>query len=184
MNDGFWRESMRIAAVVAVMSAPLFSQSAYAVNKCKGPDGRIVYSDLPCPTTSEKINAPNLTNAARFYAGGTAFPGVSLSPLPPIDFGPDKDSQLRRASAMVASIKVDARDCDWDLKVTRKFDRCARFLGQMVEGREWTQAMSKLSELAGDTEFGPLHQAELTATLRDAEEVAKIKEFAVLRGGR
>lgn len=174
----------KMAIFAAALAALLMSPAALAVNKCKGPDGKIVYSDLPCPMETKQIDAPNLTNTNQTNrrSGDRARPDTG--PLPPIDFGSDQQTQLNRAAAIVASILVDARGCDWDLKVTRKLDRCAQFLQQMAEGREWSQATTKLAELAGDTDFAVRHQGRLKSVLRDAEEVVSIKEFAVIRIGK
>ncbi len=173
----------RAITVACVMVAAFASQSAMAVNKCKGPDGKVVYSDLPCPASTESLGQPDLTNAKPRVRGASSA-ALDMDPLPPIDFGSNQATQLNRTSAMVASILVDARDCDWDLKVTRRADRCAKFLQQMIEGREWTQAINTLSALSGDGAFFAQNQAELSSVLRDAKEVVKIKEFAVVRAGK
>lgn len=175
-------QKLRIAAVAGVMGAVFASQSVLAVNKCKGPDGTIVYSDLPCAMSADALDQPDLTNARSRSRVASA--ALDMSPLPPIDFGKDQATQLNRASAMVASILVDARDCDWDLKVTRRADRCAKFLHQLIDGREWTQAISVLATLSGDENFSSRHRLDLSKVLRDAEEVVKIKEFAVVRANK
>ncbi len=44
------KHSFIVAALLAVLLAP-----AWAINKCKGPDGNIIYQDKPC-VGAEKIN--------------------------------------------------------------------------------------------------------------------------------
>ena len=67
----------------------LGAQPALAVNKCKMPDGSTVYSDLPCPSSSQAAEGPDLTNAGRSRsapasgrpeASGGSFPAVEPDP--------------------------------------------------------------------------------------------------------
>lgn len=59
------KETLLLAALVlATTAAP-----AWALNKCKGPDGRVTYSDAPCPATQQaqevKVWDSNLGGRAR-----------------------------------------------------------------------------------------------------------------------
>lgn len=168
-----------ITVVIAIIFAALSGSVSAQVNKCKAADGRYVYSDLPCPATTNKVDEPNMTNAAsQRYQGRDMF---DSSPLPKIDFGGTPFQRFTRARAMIASIKIDARECDWDMKVTKRFIPCAKFLQQMVEGREWQQATTEIGALMGDDQFTAENRLEVEALLRDMKEILKIKELAVVR---
>ncbi len=45
------RRSLATLPLVLLLTA--FHPCAHAINKCKGPDGGITFSDMPCPTTSQ-----------------------------------------------------------------------------------------------------------------------------------
>lgn len=166
-----------LALVALLLAAPAAAQ----MNKCLQPNGRYVYSDLPCPKGAEQAEAPDLTNAR----GSRYASRMDTSPLPPIDFGNTPDQKFVRARAMIASIRIDARDCDWDMKVTRKHAACAKFLQQMLEGREWSQAVATITSLQeNDGTFVERNLSEFQALIRDMEDIVKIKQLAVLRAGR
>lgn len=85
---------------------------------------------------------------------------------------------------MISSILIDARACDWDMKVTKRFTPCAKFMQQLVDGREWSQAHEALSPLMKDDVLMQENAVEAQAMLRDMREIVKVKELAVLRAGQ
>lgn len=171
-----------INVTLTLAACSLLAGPVHSVNKCTEPDGRTVYSDLPCPQNATAQQQPDLTNAR---SNERSRPAVAdTKPLPPIDFGATTDDRLRKAGAMVDSILVDARDCDWALKVTKKPGPCATFLQQMLEGREWSQAIAVLADIAADPQDAQRHHEALQTHLRTAKEVLRIREFAVLRASK
>lgn len=167
--------------LLAVVLSALASGVVAQVHKCRQSDGSFVYSDLPCPKEANAVTPPNLTNARPGGAYDTVPKRASRGP---IDFGSNPNDRFRKARAMVASILIDARACDWDMKVTQKHTPCAIFLGQMLDGGEWSQALAAIEPLIKDDVFVRGNAYEVQALIRDMQQIVQIKELAVIRAGR
>ncbi|WP_255568834.1 DUF4124 domain-containing protein [Comamonas sp. NLF-1-9] len=46
---------MRFAVLLFLGCAALASANAWAINKCTGPDGKVVFQDLPCAGQGEQM---------------------------------------------------------------------------------------------------------------------------------
>jgi len=65
--------------------------------------------------------------------------------------------------------------------VTKRHLPCMKFLQQMIEGREWSQAVGALGPVMLDEAFVAQNAIEVQSMVRDMEDVVRIKELAVLR---
>lgn len=72
-------------AIALTLSVAAMTQSALAINKCTGPDGKVVFQDRPCSGTGEKVEvrpaagpAPTSPPAA---GPGLSPPGTLGTPL-------------------------------------------------------------------------------------------------------
>jgi|GEM_PF-5161677 hypothetical protein len=166
------------ALLFAFFATVLPAGAEAQVHKCRQPNGAYVYSDLPCPRDTQKSETPNLTNA---NPQGRAPMSMDTGPLSPIDFGDTTHSRFRKARAIIESLRIDARECEWDMKVTKRHLPCMKFLQQMIEGREWSQAVGALGPVMLDEAFVAQNAIEVQSMVRDMEDVVRIKELAVLR---
>jgi hypothetical protein len=160
---------MQIAVRWVVVAALLLWTSVTwsQVQKCTGPDGRVVYSDRACPA-------------------GSAQTGVKLAPqgLPPV---PDKvvfsgtpAVDYIKASALLENIRTLGRDCEWALKVDRRdLQSCSRFLAKLGPGGEYEQVTNKVSELNKSTADAGASVDELNRMLRIMPDIIRYKEFAI-----
>lgn len=67
---------MKFTWVIA--SAMLLATPVWAINKCKGPDGKFVFQDAPCQGQGEKIEVKPASGPAKPYAAPAA-PGRAVS---------------------------------------------------------------------------------------------------------
>jgi hypothetical protein len=155
---------------------------------------RVSFQDVPCGRARHTssvlydkngMRIPGAVDdhaAGRSSLGATPPRGNSNRPAPrQIDFGVDQFTRLNRASAVVSSILIEGRECEWDLKVTKKYTPCAEFIALLEEGGDWTQAARVLSDLLSDKAFAEEHKMRYGTVVREMKEVVRIKEFAVAR---
>jgi hypothetical protein len=116
--------------------------------------------------------------ARRSSATSTAL----LKPTGPIDFGDNPKSKLIKVKAILESLEVDGRDCEWALKVDEKqLPKCITFMSQMLENAEWGQAMAVIQDLLNDEAFYKENQLMFGQLNRIAERVAGYSQFAKVR---
>ena len=102
----------------------------------------------------------------------------------PIDFGDSPEAKLIKVKAIIESLEVDGRDCEWALKVDNQLHKCITFLPKMVEGAEWTQAIAAIQNLLKDEAFYIEHKFEFLSLKRSLERIAGYSQFAQVRLGR
>lgn len=158
---------------------------------------RVSFQDVPCGRARHTSSVLYDSNGMRIPGAvdehavgrgslGAAQPRVTSKRQAPrqIDFGVDQLTKLNRASAIISSILIEARECDWDLKVTKKYTPCAEFVALLGEGGDWTQATSVLSDLLSDKSFAEEYKLRFGTVVREMQEVVRIKEFAMVRISR
>jgi len=184
-----------LAAVVA-------SLPAHAVNKCTLADGRIVYSDTPCPTTARQAQTvseqPVIAPISPRPTRPTANPGAPLPAdaplqlLPPrrtVEFSGLPQSDLSLAAAAMEKIRVLGRDCEWALQVDRgKMQSCVDFLSRMQPKGEFDQINTRIIQVL-TYEPGAARTGAAADDLRKLqgrrEEALRYKQIAMARlGGR
>lgn len=87
-------------------AALLAASPAWAINKCKGPDGKISFQDAPCPGQGEKIDV-------RPASGGVGEPGLNESLAGLKRASAEYVEAVKRASeARIQQINKVNADCD------------------------------------------------------------------------
>ncbi len=175
----------KVFAVLFVFATPPVFPAVY---KCMV-NGQTVYSDKPCADPDQREsgrmdNKPALRIGAQNGSGGGYSTGAVAAPRPsgPIDFGDSPQGKLIKAKAIMESLEVDGRDCEWALKVDEKqLAKCITFMSQMQEEAEWGQTMAVIQYLLKDEAFFTEHRLEFSALKRLAERVAGYSQFAKVR---
>lgn len=134
-------------------------------------NGQITYKDKPCPEQQqEEISRISRSKDAR---------AIDTTP---IDFGKSPEAKFIKAKAIIESIEVDGRDCEWALKVDKKqLHKCKTFLSQMVEGAEWEQVNKVIQELSKDSKFINDHKVEFILLSKKIERISSYSQFAQIR---
>lgn len=128
------------AAMLLIASIPVHAQ----INKCKGPDGKIVYQDTPCTTAvGQELNIQNRPTAPTY--GET-----------------DSDRQARRDIEAARQIDRDREQRKIDAASDRrmrefekqaKADRCARYENSAARAKYW-------ADRTGDSAYRDLKKQE------------------------
>lgn len=102
---------VNIKNVVLVISTLLMWPQAYAINKCTGADGRVVFQDAVCNGKSETLNIRS--------SGKDAINGVAASaPSPQAGTGQAKPmSEAQRIEALVLASQNDRRKTDLEVRI-------------------------------------------------------------------
>lgn len=171
---------------------------AYAVNKCTMADGRVVYSDAPCPSASKETAviepAPPPAAAAR------SRPAAALRPLPSpatlaatappakVMFSGTAQLDLVKATALTDNIRTLGRDCEWALKVDKsKMQVCVEFLNKLQPNGEFQQIGARVAEvireLKADPSAAQQSMSELRTLSRYTHDVVRYKEFLLANLG-
>ena len=77
MGEGFMKRTLFAAALL--IAAP-----AWAINKCKGPDGKVAFQDAPCAGQGEKVEvrpASGYAVRAPVSAASAPAPAATTPPL-------------------------------------------------------------------------------------------------------
>lgn len=145
-------------AVVAVVAA----LPAHAVNKCTQPDGRIVYSDAPCPASTSQAQilktapvmapmSPRPTRPVGQQGANAAAepPALQIPPPQSVTFSGMPESDLSWAASTMDKIRVLGRDCDWALRVDRNKVQgaCVAFLAKMQPRGEFEQINARVVQV-------------------------------------
>jgi hypothetical protein len=110
--------------------------------------------------------------------------GLSIPSPQPIRFSGTPIGDFLKASAILDSIRITGRDCEWALKVDeKKIFACIEFLPKLQPGGDYEQAVNKISEVIHDHAFFEANEAELRAVIRIVTDIVKYKEFALARLG-
>ena len=146
------------------------------VKKCTMPDGRVVYSDTPCPNT--------VTESKTVIKGPTA---TTVAPPPPtrrIKFTGSPQTDLIKATALMDNIRLTGRDCEWALKVDKsKMSTCVTFMGKLQPSGEYQQISEHVSELIMDRAVAQQNIGELRTLTRYMQDVVRYKEFMLANLG-
>ena len=176
------------------MLALCLPMASHAVNKCTGPDGRVVYSDLPCPHAKEAarpaaVPAPAAASAAR--QAPAKLP--RLDQLPPtsvgvrttqVDFGRGTDTRLTTVVSLLDSMALDGRNCEAALKADeRKVAPCVPFATVMQPGREWSQALYEMHALLKEPGLYERRRAEFAKASALIETISGHSQFMERRLG-
>ena len=159
---------------LVVVAAPV---SAATVNKCVGPDGKVLFTQAACPESHgvQQIDiapANGMNNSANHRLGPPADKYVK-----PLDLSGSSSQQINRIKAVVDIGVMKARDCNWALKVDRNPAKCMDLLAYMVEGSTYNQAMGKAASLT-QQEIAE-NALTLQSIVRAAEEINQAKELAL-----
>lgn len=139
-------------------------------------NGKKVYQGKPC-TSADSGTAQRLDNTLSFK---TANNGNTVASSTRIKFGRTPYEQLIKAGAIIESLSVNGRDCQWALKVEQnKLGDCLVFLGKLQEGGAFEQSTEVLTRLIkGDNSFYEQHALKFKSIQYDAEKVAEYAAFA------
>jgi hypothetical protein len=166
---------MRI--LIAVLAAFPIIASAAPVNKCVSADGKILFTQGACPSghAGEEVKirpANGMNSVANERRGPSADKYVK-----PLDLSGDIRQQVRKIKAVVDIGRIKARECDWDLKVSKDPMKCMDLLAYMIEGSIYSQAMERAASFTPDE----IAQAkpELQSILRAVEDILEAKELAL-----
>jgi hypothetical protein len=172
------------------MLALCLPMASHAVNKCTGPDGRVVYSDLPCPVSKE---APRPAPAAASAARPAPAKLPPLDQLPPtsvgvrttqVDFGRGIDTRLTSVVSLLDSMALDGRNCEAALKADeRKVAPCVPFATVMQPGREWSQALYEMHALLKEPGLFERRRAEFAKASALIETISGHSQFMERRLG-
>lgn len=160
----------------------LFTVSAHAkMYKCTSA-GKTVYTDKPCASQQEREAGEIDTTRLRATDRATrhvitSSKGTSIGNG--VDFGKTSLSRFTTAKAIIESLAIDGRDCEWDIKVKDSYDKCRTFAKRMQ--RDWAATMDTLKDLIKDTEFFNQKRVEFKAVQRKVEDVTGYLEFVHVR---
>lgn len=171
--------------------------AAHAVNKCQGPDGKVVYSDLPCPVAKEP--ARPAARSAPPASGPAAPASAATAKLPPLDqlpptgagllsarpeVGRNSDVRLTSVVALLDSMALDGRNCEAALKADeRKVAPCVPFATVMQPGREWSQALHEMHALLKEPGLFERRRAEFAKASALIETISGHSQFMERRLG-
>lgn len=162
----------------------LLATPALAIYKCTDAAGKVTYSGTPCPTTQKEQSMDPGSSTANTVRGSGPTPSSASATArrvaPQIDFGATPEAQLLKSTALLESMAVDGRDCEWALKVEKAPSKCIGFLSQMTDGNEWTQVNAAVKGFLTE-DFYATHRSELEKVKRLMSEVAGYSQFAQVR---
>ena len=181
------------------MLALCLPMASYAVNKCTGPDGKVIYSDLPCAVSKEQARpaaAPPAAAPAPVAASTARPPAGKLPPLdqlPPtgvglrttkVDFGRSIDVRLASVVSLLDSMALDGRNCENALKADeRKVAPCVPFATVMQPGREWSQALYEMHALLKEPGLFERRRAEFAKASALIDTISGHSQFMEQRLG-
>jgi len=164
--------------ILVLSVACLWATGASAqVQKCTMPDGRIVYSDTACPTSSRDA-------AVVIKKPAATVPTDKLPPPVPVAFTGTPATDYIKASALMDNIRVIGRDCEWALKVDNtKIQKCIEFMGKLQPGGEYEQVSQHVTELNKDPTVAQQSISELRTITRHMQDIVRYKEFMLANLG-
>ena len=177
------------------MLAMCLPMASHAVNKCTGPDGRVVYSDLPCAVAKEpaRPTAAPAASAAPSAARPAPAKLPSLDRLPPtsvgvrttqVDFGRGNETRLASVVSLLDAMALDGRNCEAALKADeRKVAPCVPFATVMQPGREWSQALYEMHALLKEPGLFERRRAEFAKASALIETISAHTQFMERRLG-
>ena len=177
--------------------------ASHAVNKCPGEDGKVVYSDLPCPVakgsaapkaTTAPATAPAVRAAAttpvaapaRLPADLNSLPATGVGVMSPrtVDFGRTAETRLSTVVALLDAMAIDGRNCETALKADeRKVAACVPFATVMQPGREWSQALGEVHALLKEPGLFERRRAEFAKASALIETISGHSQFMERRLG-
>jgi hypothetical protein len=181
-----------------VLGACLASLPAHAVNKCTMPDGRVVYTDTPCPgaaTQAQSIYTPSAPEPRLAtprpprpgapQGQATAGPLQALQIPPPrrLHFSALPQSDISVAVSTMDKIRLLGRDCEWALKVDKgKMQACIDFLARVQPGGEVDQIRDRVAQVYRyEPDAARLAREDLAKLRIYRDEVLQYKEIAMAR---
>lgn len=165
---------------VAGFAVPALAQ----VNRCKMPDGRVVYSDTECPSSS--TDSKNLVKPAprEWTGGGSQSSTAGIQPGKMVQFSGTPRTDYIKASALLDNIRVIGRDCEWALKVDKsQMQKCKNFLGRLSPNGEYSQIIDHVTMLNKDQSNMRENSGEIRSILRISEDIVRYKEFMLANLG-
>lgn len=100
---------MKKQALLACAVALLATAPAWAINKCKGPDGKVTFQDAPCPGQGEKIDVrPASGHAVR---ASLPTPSAPATPSQPPAVAPAALHAPAPATPAKSALEVHADQC-------------------------------------------------------------------------
>ena len=156
------------------LGLPLWAQAQ--VNRCTTFEGKIVYSDIPCPSTSKDVKVIDKNRSASVELSMPRPEKVIFSGVPQTDY--------IKASAMMDNIRVIGRDCEWSLKVDRsKRSTCLAFMSKLQPGGEYSQISDQVTFLNSDRATAEQNIEELRTLTSHMKEIVRYKEFMLANLG-
>lgn len=135
----------RIAVLLFLFVPFCYGQTVY---RCTGPSGETVFSQMACPdNTAGAAVTVRPANTLQSAGGSAAGDPPADKYVRPLDLDDDIHSNYRRVKALADVGLIKSRNCDWDMKVTKKWDRCKDFMAFMLEGSEYNQALEYVTSL-------------------------------------
>lgn len=188
-----------IPAVLALVAAAA-ALPAHAVNKCTMPDGRVTYSDAPCPSAATQVQSiatpsapaprqatsrPRQPGAAAGQAPATADapPALEIPPPRRLHFSALPQSDISLAVTTMDKIRLLGRDCEWALKVDKgKMQACVEFLARVQQGGEVDQIRDRVAQVyRHEPDAARLARDDLAKLSSYRTEVLQYKEIAMAR---
>lgn len=87
------------------------------------------------------------------------------------------DVRLASVAAELESVQIDARKCDWDLKVNTGGTGCLDFIAKIGPGSRDSQALDELVRLASDNSFYKANEVEFKRLYNIQLEIVKVMKL-------
>ena len=155
-----------------VMSVPAQAD----INKCKNPDGSLYYTDKQCPADS-RLEESIAKKPANIPANTSSkFPEI-------VNFGDGIYQQFSKAQSIVKMAAVEGRNCEWSITVKGNALDCVKFMGVIVEGGAYSQAVTKIIALPEEDKNKELSTSDFNEVLADVKKVVKYKNYMLTSMG-
>ena len=100
-----------------------------------------------------------------------------------ITFEGAPEVRLAAVAAEMESIQIDARKCDWDLKVETGGTGCLNFIGEIGPDSRNSQTIDELGKLATDESFYNANRVEFKRLYDIQLEILKVARLFNSRNG-
>lgn len=84
------------------------------------------------------------------------------------------DVRLATVAAELESVQIDARKCDWDLKVNTGGTGCLDFISKIGPGSRNSQSLDELTRLASEESFYKANEMEFQRLYNIQLEIVKV----------
>lgn len=176
--------AMRLVVSSLVLAAA--HSTAHAVNKCRDSQGRIVYSDAPCPSgvKAEAMEWQPSANTNVMNAAGSSSTTRRALPLPDLSGLPLQ--RLKKIMAVLDDVGSTSAMCrsalNQAIPTSKAIARCEEFSARSGWLRSITEAMD---HLAADKQFAKANFDQMADALQQVMDAGKtLKQLSLTQGER